>query len=235
MCPHTNVVSTGYSDVCIMCGVETQRLVLDTFSENCLPLQNGYNRMARWCLKVNKLLGCHSGPQYSDPVWSYLEKHQSNMSTPADIRRYLRRATLRSKHYDSIRQFCACFTDVQVGCDVMRTKKFLIDSFEFVNSRWEAHHEKVFFSYCWLLRFFIKSVNSPLIIYLKPPTCARRGRKYELMFARIIRSRSTVGESCHGKPCDRSRCEKWEALIHQYRVHRRGGHGPVLSLRGGCL
>ena len=235
MCSHTNVVNTGYSDICISCGVETHRLILDTYSANCLPLQNGYNRMARWCLKVNKLLGCHNGPQCSDPVWSYLEKHQVKISTPDDIRRCLRKAPLRSKNYDSMRQFCDCFTNVQVDCDVIRTKQFLLDSFNFINSKWESHHETVFFSYCWLLRFFIKSINSPLIIYLKPPTCARRGRKYELLFQRLIRPQSKAGVSCHGRPFDRSHCEKWNSLIHRYKSHQLGGRGPVLSLHGGCL
>ena len=68
MCKHT-FLDLGYSVVCQHCGLQERVLPLDTYSKYSAPLFRGYDRLQRFKLKVDKLLGFHNGPKCSDPVW----------------------------------------------------------------------------------------------------------------------------------------------------------------------
>ena len=197
MCGHDFTVWTGYSTVCTQCGVEIMSIELDNFSSSCSVLNNGYDRVQRFALKVSKLLGLHNGPRATDPVWAYLEIHQSRLKTPTDIRHCLQLSKLKCKHYDSLRTFCDIFTDFRVQVDMYRTQSYLVDMFRFLNSKWKMLDESSFFSYCWLLRYLLEKINSPLLVYLKPPTCRRRSQKYLRFLDKLFKQSPRMGDDHH--------------------------------------
>ena len=184
-CSNPILIDTGYSVICKECGLEQHIIRIGNYSKHCSPLRSGYNRQQRWNLKINKLIGYHSGPTLTDPIWGYLKKNKHMLQTTFDVRQCIRNSNLKHKHYDSMRVFTDCFTNHRVLIDSVKTKDILIEKFKFVNSRWNASGEKSFFSYCWLLRKFLTQMDSPLTIYLKPPTCQRRASKYKLLFEKI--------------------------------------------------
>ena len=204
MCEHFLTLWTGYSTVCTQCGVENMSVELDNFSSSCSVLNNGYDRVQRFSLKVNKLLGLHNGPRVNDPVWKYLESHQSHLKTPVDIRHYLQLSKLRCEHYDSLRTFCDIFTSFKVGVDLYRTQSYLVDMFKCLNGKWKMLDESSFFSYCWLLRYLLEQIESPLVVYLKPPTCKRRSQKYLTFLDRLFKQSPQMGDGyCRDTPSSR--------------------------------
>ena len=189
-CEH-RFLNTTWSKVCCLCGYTERVLYLDQFNTNSAPLYKGYNRRTRFTLKVNKLLGIHSGPNSEDPIWPYLAKRSLFLNSPLDIRNCLRNAPLRNKHYDCVRIFCDVFTDFKVSIDPQSTyqlQQYLFKQFETLYCRWNALRNSPFFSYAWLLRRFLTDIYSPLIVYLKPRTCKRRNIKYETLLQSLTQS-----------------------------------------------
>ena len=97
-CEHTRLIETGYSTVCTDCGIERIVCRLDTFNATAAPLGRNYDRINRFRVKIDRLLG-ESAPSASDKVWGYLEGR--TFPGPCQIRAALRRAPFRLKHYDS--------------------------------------------------------------------------------------------------------------------------------------
>ena len=185
MCQH-KFVFQSWCKICCFCGLTHPLLKIDTFNSNSAPLFRGYNRRSRFLLKVNKLLGIHGGPNCKDPVWEYLEGNKVFLNTPFDIRNCLRQANLKNKHYDSLRIFCDVFTTFRVPqTDVLEIQTRLLHEFENLYIKWLAYSQECFFSYAWVLRFFLNMLESPLVCYLKPPTCKRRDTKYKDLLKRL--------------------------------------------------
>ena len=184
MCKHIFVHFPSVK-VCTACGTAERVLCLDTFNLNSAPLYRGYNRRSRFSLKVRKLLGLHGGPSYEDPVWKYLNSQRVTLNSPFDVRASLRTSSLKNKHYDSIRNFCDVFTDLRTVSDPEPIKRRLFFKFDRMYAKWNASSETKFFSYAWILRRFLNEINSPLVCYLKPPTCRRRDAKYTALLNNI--------------------------------------------------
>ena len=178
---------TNCSQVCCLCGKETRILPLDTYNKYSAPLSRNYDRKNRFGVKVCKLLGMHSGPPAHDKVWKMLENH--TMESPACVRKTIRNSKLNTKHYDCVRVFCDVFTKFRVrGYDPHVMKKYLESCFAEVHRCW-CRVDGVsdsFFSYDFLLRYFLEQIQSPLLVYLKPKTNKRRLKKY-LMKLEFIR------------------------------------------------
>ena len=180
MCCH-DWVHESNSKICRICGIETREYGIDTYNKYSAPLFRSYDRLARFKLKVNKLLGIHAGPHFNDPIWALLEKKQFN--TPQELRKILRMCNLKNKHYDCVRIFCTIFTRFRVTIvDVYALREHLLYKFKNIFLPWSVQHQmKSFLSYDFLLRLFLEEIHSPLVVYLKPQTCKRRLKKYLTM------------------------------------------------------
>jgi len=178
MCTHF-WLETTHTQVCNRCGLEKPFLKLGEWDVHSAPLVRNYNRQRRFENKVDRLLGMHPGPQYSDPIWKMLEK-TPNLHGPACIRSAIRQSTLTAKHYDCVRIFTDVFTDFKIKpmYGVHQLKKRLCDDFKTVHQLWAFSGQQGFFSYDFLLRLFIERLDSPLVVYLKPPTNRRRHAMY---------------------------------------------------------
>jgi hypothetical protein len=196
MCDHT-WLDTGHTMVCCNCGVERQVLVLNVWNKFSAPLNRQYDRVGRFKTKVDKLLGTHRGPRYSDPVWTELEQarrkgDRGTMGSPDDVRRVIRKSKLKTKHYDCVRIFCDVFTTFRLTPlylkqNTERTREQLMHMFGEIHHVWLGCNDTSdgFFSYDFLLRFFLERMNSPLVVYLKPKTNKRRLQKYVEKLTRL--------------------------------------------------
>ena len=188
MCQHV-WRCTDCSRVCHLCGLERWSLSLDRFATYSAPMHTGYDREARFKLKVDKLLGFHSGPGFADPVWNALDERRADMKCPRDVRRVLRGLDLKNKHYDCVKLFTTVFTPFRVTklFDVLLLKQRLTRMFSDVLVKWNRFaHQQPFFSYDFLLRYFLEVLRSPLAVFVKPYTCKRRKKKYLAMLASIL-------------------------------------------------
>ena len=178
MCTHSFVFSS-WSKTCINCGIESYFVSLDKYNLFSAPLERGYDRSQRFRMKVDKLLGLHTGPNSFDPIWEYLDSRKLFLNNPFDIRQTIRRSKLKMKHYDSIRIFTDAFTTFRVPSNQpLVLKKNLVAQFNNLYHMWLQRKDQSFFSYDWILRYFLESLHSPLIVYLKPKTCRKRDIKY---------------------------------------------------------
>ena len=178
VCDHV-FVYTSWSKTCVLCGLEHYLISLDTYSVFSAPLEHGYSRVHRFRMKVDKLLALHSGPNLLDPIWKFLEARKIFLNTPFDVRQCIRRSKLTLKHYDCIRIFTDTFTDFRIEkCCPMRLKDKLVNKFDKLHYNWVQLDQHSFFSYDWILRFFLEAIRSPLVVYLKPKTCRQRDMKY---------------------------------------------------------
>ena len=178
MCKH-EFIRTSWSNVCRLCGREFRVLTIDSYNHYSAPIGDGYSRRFRFKTKIEKLLSLHSGPVFSDPVWSFLHRCKDSLNSPFDVREALRSSKLVNKHYDCVKIFCDAFTTfhVQHSCP-LKLREILLHRFDFVFSLWSRHSNGSFFSYDWLIRLFLEEIDSPLIQYLKPKTCRTRNEKY---------------------------------------------------------
>ena len=196
---------TSYCRVCVLCGVQTTWLCLDQYNIYSAPLERGYNRRHRFKTKVLKLVGLHSGPAHGDPVWPYLQQRSIFLQTPGDVRDCLRHSNLKQKHYDNLRQFCDAFTCFRVEHCQQEIETYLMRCFDELLVGWNRLKGETFFSYAWLLRYFLTTIDSPLLAYLKPKTCKRRDLKY-LKKWNAIRFPNSDGTLYCDSPESRSHC-----------------------------
>ena len=67
----------------------------------------------------------------------------------------------------------------KLASEINTAKQQLTKLFKYIHYRWVVtQNSGGFFSYNWLLHFCLVLLESPLIIYLKPPTCKKRSDKY---------------------------------------------------------
>ena len=178
MCKHV-FVYTSWCKTCTLCGSESYFLALDTYSVFSAPLERGYSRIQRFKIKIDKLLALHSGPNCGDPIWKYLDSRKLFLNTPFDVRQCIRRSKLKLKHYDCIRIFTDAFTNFRVNTsNSLVLKNTLVDLFDKLYYKWMQLNKNSFFSYDWVLRYFLENMKSPLVVYLKPKTCRQRDLKY---------------------------------------------------------
>jgi hypothetical protein len=172
-------LSTNHTEVCSNCGREKRILSLDSYNKWSAPLARTYDRKSRFSVKVEKLLGIHSGPPVHDDMWLLLKT--CTLTTPDSIRKSIRHSKLNTKHYDCVRIFTDVFTEFRVaGYNTHDMKNYLEKCFAVVHRCWCRSQcvKESFFSYDFLLRYFLEQIASPLLVYLKPRTNKRRLRKY---------------------------------------------------------
>ena len=145
MCTHSFVFSS-WSKTCINCGIESYFVSLDKYNLFSAPLERGYDRSQRFRMKVDKLLGLHTGPNSFDPIWEYLDSRKLFLNNPFDIRQTIRRSKLKMKHYDSIRIFTDAFTTFRVPSNQpLVLKKNLVAQFNNLYHMWLQRKDQVFF------------------------------------------------------------------------------------------
>lgn len=218
MCKH-HFLYTDCTKVCKECGIEHIVLRVDMYNVFAAPLNRGYNRRQRFKIKVDKLLGLHSGPQCQDPVWKHLDNRQLTLNNPFDVRECLRASKLKNKHYDNIRSFTDAFTSFKVAHDQTTIKSYLLKSFDDMFGRWISMNQDSFFSYAWLLRFFLEKIHSQLTVYLKPQTCKRRHAKYITKMASIQFAPCGETRNCE-LPNIHSPNEKSDSSSHHVQSHQ---------------
>lgn len=183
---------TSCSRVCVECGLEEAMLTLDSYSTFSAPLLKGYQREVRFRQKIDKLLSLQNSPPFYCPVWSYLESKRP-LFTPKDIRKALRTYQGKNKHYDNIRLFTRVFTKfrVKIKRNVYDLNALLTKYFLCVVRLWNCYNitdTMPFFSYDYLLRVFLETLECPLVVYCKPIACQKRhmrnGEKLALILAR---------------------------------------------------
>ena len=231
MCVH-QWLHTSYTRVCRDCGIEHRTIRLDNFNIYSAPLERGYNRRQRYKVKVVKLIGLHSGPNYEDPIWVYLDKHKITLNTPFDVRECLRSSALKNKHYDNVRTFSDAFTDFRTEYSQCSMKIYLMRSFDNLYAGWCNRSEESFFSYAWLLRFFLEAVNSSLTVYLKPRTCNRRHAKY-LSKINAIRSRCNGGIQSYAPSNTHSPSVKCDLNYHPSQLCPQQDQPSAVSVSSG--
>ena len=224
MCVH-QWLHTSCTKVCRVCGVEFKMMHLDTFNINSAPLERGYNRRQRYKVKVDKLMGLHSGPRSDDPVWAHLDKHKLTLNTPFDVRECLRSSSLKNKYYDNIRAFSDAFTEFHIAHSQCDVKSYLMKSFDNMYCGWCNRSEESFFSYAWLLRYYLEGIKSELVVYLKPRTCNRRHAIY-LSKMNSILSRCNGGTQNCVPSKTHSRSEKFDSNYHRFPQYPPG-HQPL--------
>ena len=219
MCNHC-WLDTGYTKVCCDCGLEQKVLVLNVWNKFSAPLNRQYDRVGRFKIKVDKLIGLHCGPKYTDPVWVVLKRKK--LCNPGDVRQAIRKSRLKAKHYDCVRIFCDVFSRFRLPAEVdpLATQTLLLDMFEDVHHAWLRRWENSegFFSYDFLLRYFLEQINSPLVVYLKPKTNKTRLKKY------MEKLRTILSQDKNGK---------WSqnfATIHSLNESARSMNHPCQQL-----
>ena len=198
MCRHEYVYTT-WNKTCTRCGLETCFLSLDTYSMFSAPLERGYSRSQRFRIKLDKLLTLHSGPNCEDPIWSYLSSRKLFLNNPFDVRQCIRCSKLKLKHYDCIRIFTNAFTSYRIKLNKppLALKNTLTKKFDDLYYRWLNMNDMSFFSYDWVLRFFLEELKSPLVVFLKPQTCSKRDKKYRERlhnFEKVVKLRVVTSE-----------------------------------------
>jgi len=204
--------------VCNICGLEKRILCLDRFNKYSAPLHRGYDRSGRFKVKLDKLFGLHSGPKANDPVWKHLGAVQHELHTPKHVRCKLRQFNIKNKHYDCTRIFCDTFTKFRILLpNTLRLKETLLRKFKDIHCSWRAHTpNEAFFSYDFLLRYLLEEVNSPLVVYCKPPTNKRRRKKY-LTKLQVIQARNDCKTLSQRPAATHSLSELKQPLTPQYQ------------------
>ena len=180
-CNEEDFIFTDYSKICTGCGRELPILKLDSFNLFSAPLMKTYSRKLRFKIKVSKILGLHSGPKITDPIWKYLSEQP--MENPNDVRHAIRTSNLKYKHYDCIRLFSNIFTPFKIITgDVRNIEKLLMHDFDKIFIKWSQGEKASFFSYDWLLRYFLTKIDSPLLVYMKPLICLKKHKKYLMKY-----------------------------------------------------
>ena len=177
MCKH-HFIHTSCTRVCVECGIEQGFLELDRYSAYSAPLNKGYQREVRFRQKIDKLISLQNAPPAKCPVWEYL-KSRDSLKTPQDIRKALRTYTHKNKHYDCIRLFTRVFTPFRVHLkqSAIYLNQSLTRSFAEVLRLWSKYNIQntmPFFSYDYLLRYFLERLNCRLLVFCKPVTCQKR-------------------------------------------------------------
>ena len=214
MCSHATTVTTDYSVICTCCGLERPLLinVMDyPTSQSSAPLTRLYNRGDRWTSIVKKIVGIHSGPSNSDPVWKYLEKHKDSFHGPQDIIKCLRKSNLKNKHYPCIHLFTKTFYKHYTAPPEppKMVVKMLDSYFNHILQLWSTCKlgEDQFFSYNWLIEQGLHLYNLhgyfPYVKFLK---CPHRRQRYVTLLLRLYGTR--VERRNHVQLESRSQCEK---------------------------
>ena len=190
MCTNSccSFISNEYSKICLKCGVQVPILNIDSYNLYSAPIIKSYNRSNRFRTKLEKLLLINTGPKSTEPVWKVLEKKRSEIKSIADLRITLRKASLKQKHYDSIRIFSKifCGIDAQVE-EVHSLCETILTDFENILFAWRKKYEEtdLFFSSDWLLRFLITRHKQDQLLQFLKPSSKSRNQKYVKMFHTI--------------------------------------------------
>ena len=197
MCSHSNTVATDYSVICTCCGLERPLLVniMDyPTSQSSAPLTRLYNRGDRWTSIVKKIVGIHSGPNNSDPVWKYLEDHKDSFTSPKDIVKCLQKSNLKNKHYPCIHLFTKTFykgyTAPQEAPGTVI--KMLATYFQHILQLWSTckSENDQFFSYNWLIEQGLHLYGlQGYFPYVKLLKCPHRRQRYVHMLLRLYETR----------------------------------------------
>ena len=216
MCEH-HFIHTSHSRVCNQCGLEERMLRLDTFNTYSAPLCKGYQREVRFRQKIDKLISLQNPPAVTSPVWDYI-KSKKPLFTPSDVRKALRTYTGKNKHYDCIRLFTRVFTPfrVRIKCCPDRLYEQLTRQFSSLIRLWGRYNvdqTMPFFSYDFLLRYFLEKLGSPLVVYCKPVTCKKRHLRNNERLVTIL-ALDDDGMYCQNSGVDHFQSEKRSSENH---------------------
>ena len=212
-CSHPKTVSTEYSVICTHCGVE-RPIIVNTMdypqSISSAPLSRLYNRCDRWLSIVKKVVGIHSGPSSSDPVWKYLEKHKQTLLTPSNITQCLRKSKLKNKHYPCLHVFAKTFCS-QYACPSTPAPQVLYSLecyFRHILDLWSRAKKKEtdpFFSYNWLIEQALYLYNYvDYFPYVKLLKCSARRQRYVQMLLKLYEIR--LEKKHRERSADHSHC-----------------------------
>ena len=188
-CDFPQISHTGYSSICIKCGCERIMLANDVYNIHSAPMVGSYNRTLRFRIKCLKLLLIKTGPKIHDNVWHVLEANREFISNPEDIRRVLRTAKLKNKHYDHMHLFSKIFCSNYrlASTDAQEILNIFMKEFDTLYFRWKKiYYEGLFFSSDWLIRKMCNEFTPFLLPFLKPKTSAQRHLKYEKMYLTLF-------------------------------------------------
>ena len=209
-CDHENCVYTEYSSVvCTDCGIEKPVLVYTPDYQsivNSAPLVRYYSRNDRWTALIKKVLGIHSGPPITDPVWDYLNSRKP-FDTVACISDCLRKSKLRNKHYPSLhsfaRLFCPSYRKPERHPNAVFT--LLAKYFDIILRLWNMYQShpnvdtNLFFSYNWLIEQGLAFYNlREYLPFVKRLKCNTRRKKYVHMLLKLYETHAQ--SLSHGQP-----------------------------------
>ena len=174
------------------CGEQQAKLCLDRYNTHSTIVSTCYDRKSRFKTLVDRMILCQNGPSGSDPVWKFLH-NKKDLKTPHEVFRTLQKSKLKVKHYDCIHIFTRCFTSFKADTDrINETYHYLLNSFDRVFHLWRYSDAPIFFSYLWLLRYFLENIDSPFVVFLKPRTSPIRHTKY-IDLLKSIQSQNEAG------------------------------------------
>ena len=239
MCSHANTVMTDYSIICTTCGLERPVVIsnVDYHQSMCsAPLTRLYNRGDRWTCITKKVMGVHSGPSNTDPIWKHLEKHKDSLHTTADVMNCISKSNVKNKHYPCLHVFCRMFlknyTRPNPQPHIVLEK--MESYFKHILNLWSAAKlpDDQFFNYNWLLEQGLSLHGfTEYIPYVKRLKCITRRDRYVQLLLRLYETRA--GMRSHEQSDTRSHCEKCPASNHrsQSPMRPRLGQQTVESRR----
>ena len=186
MCNHNFFCSEYSTIICCLCGLERETSLSPSegYTEN-IPLELGYSRYYRMQALMNRLFQpTLYGSPNSRVVFEVL---QQNFTNGVDLLAWLSKLSLKNKRYQNTHYYFAVHNKAYRVPDP--PSKGSIRKMLTLFSRLEHWFEKgqqiykSFFSYNWLLRFFLKKYQLEVYLpFVKTIKCRKRVAMYETMF-----------------------------------------------------
>ncbi len=190
VCCHEKCVETGYSTICLACGVERRELkIIAAYSENA-PLWVGYSRVGRFKKILNKLLFPERYATIPSRIHYELLLLNVKYDTIESLINVIKKFKATNKEYNGLHLYCILFLKncpkltpplpsiIQSMCgDVNIIERQLLC----------RNPGGRFFSYRWLLGKLLRKYNlSRYIPFVKPIVTVKTCTKYEQMYKKIM-------------------------------------------------
>lgn len=186
MCNHNFFFSEYSTQICGLCGLEIETALSPSggYTEN-VPLDLGYSRYYRMQALMNRLFAPTLYGSPNSRVVFELLKH--NFSTGEDLLVWLSKLSLKNKRYQNTHYYFAVhkksYKFPSPPGKVCMNK--MLNLFSRLENWFEKGQQKYksFFSYNWLLRFFLKKYSFHVFLpFVKTIKCRKRVAMYETMF-----------------------------------------------------
>ena len=211
MCNHDFICSDYNTNICRNCGIETESPLIPSkgYTEN-MPLELGYSRYNR----MNKLLNQLFSPKlYGTPnsrVVFEVIKHK--FAHGNELLKWLSKLAVKNKRYQNAHFYYTIHdpTYKVPQPPSSRTMLAILGHFSKLEQRFEcwSHKYKSFFSYNWLLRYFLKKFKlNTYIQFVKEIKCKKRVALYDTMYSFFMSSDNAVegvgvSQTCQIQPCE---------------------------------